>query len=157
MRRPIAKGRVLDMVAEQYGVTRAPAAVKVAQHVLPDRPLLRLSDDSKIWTEGLPSMRPPTVSDGAIVWVKPPRDASGALVRQIVTGLRGWGVHVKLLPSDQVDDVVTDTRVERAPELAAEQSREIVCQLCRELADQAGVPHETVLAEVEPYLALANL
>ncbi len=148
----------LDAVAEEMGVRRMHAAPLVTRHPLPDRPLVRIGPEHPFWTRNKPDrVFNESVLEGAIVWVKPP-PVPGLRVTDAVQWLRARGAHVKLLAPDRVDDVVVEERSpDRAPELGADQAREVVYQLCRELADQAGVPREAVIEQVEPYLSQAGL
>ncbi len=128
--------------------------VVVQHHALPDRPLGGHRDLAGVdvhWSVGL---LPAKEMAYGIVWVKPPPDADPS---SLIALLKEKGAHVKLLPPDRVDDVVTEARPDAQPELGQQDAREVVYELCRELAPRAGVPVDDVLREVETYMSAAGL
>jgi len=132
-------------------------APTIVHHPIDDRTLIRIGPEHPFWTRtNSDRVFEPDELQDAIVWLKPPA-TPGLRVQDAAQWLRARGAHVKLLPADRVDDVVVDERPDRAPELGAEDARAVVYQLCRELADQAGVPREAVIEQVEPYLSQAGL
>lgn len=127
--------------------------VTVERVKLRDRPLIRVDADDAAW--GAPDTAV-LVSAGSIVWVKPGTHSS-LEVAQLVARLKANGAHVKLLAKDHVDVVAITEREPAARELGWSDTREVVYQLCRELAPPAGVPAEDAVREVEVYLARAGL
>jgi hypothetical protein len=127
----------------------------VVQHQsLPDRPLVSIGPESDVWAEGL---LPAVELAYGIVWLKPPPGIIPEKLQQLVAVLKEKGAHVKLLPPDRVDEVVTEARPEAAPELGLQDARETVYQLCRELAPRAGIDPEDAIREAETYLSAAGL
>lgn len=118
-----------------------------------DRMLASIGPEHPIWGER--SVMTVKVEPGAIVWIKPP---PGVEPKRVFDLLRDMGAHVKVLPADRVDDVVTEQRTREAkPELSVSDAREVVYQLVRELAGPAGVPWEEGIRVVDSAMDGAGL
>jgi hypothetical protein len=157
-RRPIAPNKVLDVVAEQYGVRRERAAVRVEHYPVTDRPLVAIDPDDDFWFDSEEVWFSEHEIRGAIVWVKPPPTIAAANVAIGVACLREAGALVRLLPADRVNQAPRVSGSEaRVQELQVSDSRACCAELARELAGREGVDVEAVMDAVEQSLSAAGI
>ncbi len=135
--------------------------VDTVRHVpTDDRRLLRVGPDEIHWDLQVP-LNPEHYVEDAIVWLKPPPNVDPTRLEDVIQGFKNGGAIVKLLPPDRVDAIVHSvdghSKEPEVTELGASDVREVVAQVCAELARLHGVSVDEVTREAETYLSAAGI